>query len=38
MGRAHRRYGRDEEFMQYKILVGRPEGHNHLEDLGVDGR
>jgi hypothetical protein len=22
----------------YKILVGRPEGRNHYEDLGVDGR
>jgi hypothetical protein len=22
----------------YKILVGRPEGRNHLEDPGVDGR
>jgi hypothetical protein len=21
-----------------KILVGRPEGRNHLEDLGLDGR
>jgi hypothetical protein len=21
-----------------KILVGKPEGRNHLEDLGVDGR
>jgi hypothetical protein len=22
----------------YKILVGKPEGKNHSEDLGVDGR
>jgi len=22
----------------YRILVGRPEGKNHFEDLGVDGR
>jgi hypothetical protein len=22
----------------YRILVGRPEGMNHLEDPGVDGR
>jgi hypothetical protein len=22
----------------YKVLVGRPEGWNHFEDLGVDGR
>jgi hypothetical protein len=22
----------------YRILVGRPEGRNHLEDRGVDGR
>jgi hypothetical protein len=24
--------------MYYRILVGRPEGKNHLEDPGVDGR
>jgi hypothetical protein len=22
----------------YRVLVGRPEGKNHWEDLGVDGR
>jgi hypothetical protein len=22
----------------YRILIGRPEGRNHLEDPGVDGR
>jgi hypothetical protein len=22
----------------YRILVGKPEGRNHLEDPGVDGR
>jgi hypothetical protein len=22
----------------YNILVGRPEGRNHWEDLGIDGR
>jgi hypothetical protein len=22
----------------YRILVGKPEGRNHLEDTGVDGR
>jgi hypothetical protein len=22
----------------YRVLVGRPEGKNHLEDPGVDGR
>jgi hypothetical protein len=22
----------------YRVLVGRPDGKNHLEDLGVDGR
>jgi hypothetical protein len=22
----------------YRILVGRPEGRNHLEDPGIDGR
>jgi len=23
---------------EYRVLVGEPEGHNHLEDPGVDGR
>jgi hypothetical protein len=22
----------------YKILIGKPEGKNHSEDLGIDGR
>jgi hypothetical protein len=22
----------------YSILVGKPEGKNHLEDLGIDGK
>jgi hypothetical protein len=22
----------------YRVLVGKPEGKNHLEDTGVDGR
>jgi hypothetical protein len=22
----------------YRILVGRPEGRDHLEDIGVDGK
>ena len=22
----------------YRVLVGRPEGKNHLEDLDIDGR
>jgi hypothetical protein len=22
----------------YNILIGKPEGKNHLEDLGVDGK
>jgi hypothetical protein len=22
----------------YQIFVGKPEGKNHLEDLGIDGR
>jgi len=22
----------------YRVLVGRPEGKNHLEDPGIDGR
>jgi hypothetical protein len=21
----------------YRVLVGRPEGRNHLKDLGIDG-
>jgi hypothetical protein len=24
--------------MSYKYLVGKPEGRNHSEDLGVDGK
>jgi hypothetical protein len=27
-----------EERKLYKVLVGKPEGKNHLEDQGVDGR
>jgi hypothetical protein len=27
-----------EEREVYKVLVGKPEGKNHLEDQGVDGR
>ena len=23
---------------EYRVFVGRPEGRNHLQDLGVDGR
>jgi hypothetical protein len=23
---------------EYKVLVGRPEGRDHLEDMGRDGR
>ena len=22
----------------YRVLVGKPEGKNHLEDTGIDGR
>jgi hypothetical protein len=22
----------------YRVLVGKPEGRNHLKDLGIDGR
>jgi hypothetical protein len=22
----------------YRVFVGKPEGNNHLQDLGVDGR
>jgi hypothetical protein len=34
MGWAYSTYGRE----KYKILVGKPEGKNHSDDLGVDGR
>jgi hypothetical protein len=27
-----------EERKLYRVLVGKPEGKNHLEDQGVDGR
>jgi hypothetical protein len=27
-----------EESNMYRVLVGKPEGKNHLEDQGVDGR
>jgi hypothetical protein len=27
-----------EERKVYKVLVGKPEGRNHLEDQGVDGK
>jgi hypothetical protein len=27
-----------EERGVYRVFVGRPEGKNHWEDLGVDGR
>jgi hypothetical protein len=23
---------------EYKVLVGRPDGKSHLEDLGIDGK
>jgi hypothetical protein len=28
----------EEERKVYRVLVGKPEGKNHLEDQGVDGR
>jgi hypothetical protein len=28
----------EEEKKVYKVFVGKPEGKNHLEDQGVDGR
>jgi len=31
---ARKGEGRD----TYRMLVGRPEGKNHFQDLGVDGR
>jgi hypothetical protein len=27
-----------EERNMYRVLMGNPEGKNHLEDQGVDGR
>ena len=36
MGRACSSYG--ERRGVYKVLVGKPERKNHLEDPGVDGR
>jgi len=27
-----------EKINAYRVLVGKSEGKNHLEDLGVDGR
>jgi hypothetical protein len=27
-----------EERKVYKVLVGKPEGKNHMEDQGIDGR
>jgi hypothetical protein len=27
-----------EERKMFRVLVGKPEGKNHLEDQGVDGR
>jgi hypothetical protein len=32
------RYVRAVPVSAYGFLVGKPEGKNHLEDLGVDGR
>jgi hypothetical protein len=29
---------RGERRREYRVLVGKPEGKNHLEDPGVDGR
>jgi hypothetical protein len=28
----------EEERKVYRVLVGKPEGRDHLEDRGVDGR
>jgi hypothetical protein len=36
MGRTCGSYG--ERRSAYRALVGKPEGRNHLEDPGVDGR
>jgi hypothetical protein len=36
MGRACSTYGGKDQCMQ--VLVGRPEGRNHLGDTSVDGR
>ena len=36
MGRTCSTYG--ERRCAYRVLVGKPDGRNHLEDRGVDGR
>jgi hypothetical protein len=36
MGGACSRYGGEESI--YRVLMGKPEGKEHLEDPGVDGR
>jgi hypothetical protein len=36
MGVACSKHG--EMIGAYRVLVGKPEGTNHLEDQGVDGR
>jgi len=36
MGRACSTYG--ERRGAYRILVGKPEGKKHLEDLGINGK
>jgi len=37
MGGTCRAYGREERCI-HGVLLGKPEGKNHLEDPGVDGR
>jgi hypothetical protein len=36
VGEASSTHGKYED--AHKILVGKPEGKNHSEDLGVDGK
>jgi hypothetical protein len=36
MGRECSTYGASRD--AYRVLVGKPNGRNHLEDPGVDGR
>jgi len=33
------RWARYVEYMEaYRVLVGKPKGKNHLEDIGINGR
>jgi hypothetical protein len=38
MGKACSKKGRGDKRSSYKVLVGYPDGRNHFEYLGVNGR